>query len=357
MLKHGILRRYLEVFATKASTNSEGRRVAFIDGYAGPGTYRDGTPGSPAIALESAERVASFRLPRDLRCLFVEEHEGLAEELGVLVGEYEGDHQVYCSRIEDCLDDLVAQVQQMPLLAFLDPFGLGMPLERIVEAFLDRPNVVGRATEVILNFNLTGLPRFGGLLTSTKHNPARDAQLAAVDAVMGGPEWRDIWDPKDTEASSDAVAQLFCKQADKLSNRGWGYYRTGVGDKWDGRADYELILLTSHADGMWLFNQALSGAMEDFYAFCHPDQQTTDAPKLRKQELVDAIAANVRTLLKEKGGLTIKNNVAAVYGDTLGFARETHVRAAIKQLYKEGLTSHDGKGDVKEFYIAPAETT
>jgi hypothetical protein len=44
-----------------------------------------------------------------------------------------------------------------------------------------------------------------------------------------------------------------------------------------------------------------------------------------------------------------------VYGNTLGFARATHVRKAVQRLYDEGVTACNGKGDVRTMRISPAK--
>jgi hypothetical protein len=40
VLKHGILHRYLRVFASKTGSTAPGHRVAYLDGYSGPGQYQ-----------------------------------------------------------------------------------------------------------------------------------------------------------------------------------------------------------------------------------------------------------------------------------------------------------------------------
>jgi hypothetical protein len=52
--KHGILERYFPVCVGKTGSRSPGRRVAYLDGFAGPGMHQDGTPGSPELALRTA---------------------------------------------------------------------------------------------------------------------------------------------------------------------------------------------------------------------------------------------------------------------------------------------------------------
>jgi hypothetical protein len=69
VLKHAILDSYVVPFASKVGRYAPDSRVVYLDGYAGPGRYEDGTPGSPALILDSAARIAGFR---QLDCYFVE---------------------------------------------------------------------------------------------------------------------------------------------------------------------------------------------------------------------------------------------------------------------------------------------
>lgn len=68
MLKHAIIDQYATPFASKTGSTSLDHRVAFIDGYAGPGRCEDG---SGAMLLRKAKEMAHF--PRQVECHFVEE--------------------------------------------------------------------------------------------------------------------------------------------------------------------------------------------------------------------------------------------------------------------------------------------
>lgn len=59
ILKHGILKRYLPLYATKVG--SVAGEVVYLDCYAGPGLYGDGSDGSPALALATADALAGYR--------------------------------------------------------------------------------------------------------------------------------------------------------------------------------------------------------------------------------------------------------------------------------------------------------
>jgi three-Cys-motif partner protein len=59
VLKHELLRRYLRVYVQKTGSTSKDGRVAYLDAYAGPGFYDDGSAGSPAIAVERSRTTQS----------------------------------------------------------------------------------------------------------------------------------------------------------------------------------------------------------------------------------------------------------------------------------------------------------
>src|SRR5690348_5065034 len=71
VFKHELLRRYIPPFGGMTSTQSQSRRVVYVDGYAGEGRYEDGDPASAEIALRVATHHRSIGL--DLSCFFVEQ--------------------------------------------------------------------------------------------------------------------------------------------------------------------------------------------------------------------------------------------------------------------------------------------
>lgn len=148
----------------------------------------------------------------------------------------------------------------------------------------------------------------------------------------------------DPALSVTKIVELYCDTARLATGGMFGYHTVSVSDRWNGAAQYELILLTSHRDGLWYFGEAISGAVEKFYAWCNPSQQTMDDPTLRAQEWTDDIAANLETLLREEGTFTVIQHADRVYGNTLGLARGKHVRAAVKKPHREGKTSTTGVG-------------
>jgi three-Cys-motif partner protein len=116
VLKHGILRRYLHVFASKTGSTALGRRVAFLDGYSGPGEYQDGTSGSPLLAAETARLLGQVR---NLEGFYVEKDEETYQQLCETLARTNHRFATYWGSVEDHLPTIMGEVGAAPLFAFL----------------------------------------------------------------------------------------------------------------------------------------------------------------------------------------------------------------------------------------------
>jgi three-Cys-motif partner protein len=67
--KHRVIRNQLAAFAGKTGSTAAGQQGVFLDGYAGPGAYDVGDPGSPGIAVEVVD---SLKKLRNLEGVFIE---------------------------------------------------------------------------------------------------------------------------------------------------------------------------------------------------------------------------------------------------------------------------------------------
>jgi hypothetical protein len=181
---------------------------------------------------------------------------------------------------------------------------------------------------------------------------ARETILARVDAAMGGAWWRHVW----TEVpQGDRERAILARYTDQLTavEGNWSVWTLPVADRWHGPPSYYLIHLTQHPDGDWLFHQAVSSAMEVYREVCHEGMLDLDPIDKRAAMWVDHIKGNIVRML-EHGAFVVGDRINDVYGDALLFARETHVRKAIKQLYAEGATSTAGVGDVQTMRVVPS---
>lgn len=357
ILKHAVLNQYVDPFTMKTGSRSPGGRVAFVDGYAGEGRYKDGTEGSPALLMRKAHELSARR---QLECVFVEQDRTTCETLRTVVA-VEGAGLVTDVRSGDIvehLDDVLAAKQGVPLFVFLDPFGLMPPLAEVCKVF-KRPRGLGApATEVLVNFSTVGLRRIAGHLTSSSRS---EATLARMDDVCGGGWWRDVWlghapnknaTPSQRAAAEEAVVNGYAREVAKVARSSWWTF--DVRNRAHHRPAYHLVFFTRHQDGLHLFGEALSLGLERWRravfeeanagTLFDSDDSFDDEEKRLAAHWEAEIEDNLRRLLAENPTFRVVDKYAEVYGSALGHAREKHLRAAWKRLFQEGVTQTDSKG-------------
>jgi three-Cys-motif partner protein len=348
VLKHGLLRRYVHMFAQKTGSTAPKHRVVYVDGYAGPGSYDDGSEGSPAIAVATARQIAAGRY---LEGILVEKDDESCEALAEFIQGEQPTWHVFHGDVEDYVDEILDIAGDAPMFAFFDPFGLALSFDSVVRFRCRSPATQwgrhAKATEVLLNVSLPALRRVPGHLTASSTNQryrkSRKTIIDKVDGTLGGDWWHDIWidDPPDRD---EQIVDEYVRRLSKEGGFGQGWYRAPVADRWGGAPSYHLCLFTQHPDGLWLFNDALSNSQEEYRQFCFKQTGQLDVED-RSPEWVKRIAANMEKLLQDRGGFRSGDHIKTVYGDTLGFARSKHIRAAIDDLYKRGKTSTNPKGE------------
>lgn len=170
--KHELLRRYLGAWFPIITSSRRNRPVLFLDGFAGPGVYSNGEPGSPVIALETLVNHARFANLDSTKFvfLFVEADDdrfaSLEQEIeqfwsrrpggkpgNVLVKTYK---EPFAKIAADLVSYAREQKKQLaPTFAFIDPFGWsGVPLAVI------RDLLAFDKCEVLFNFMHDSVNRF-----------------------------------------------------------------------------------------------------------------------------------------------------------------------------------------------------
>jgi three-Cys-motif partner protein len=82
--KHEILRRYLGAWFPILLSKRH-NRVVYIDGFSGPGRYKNGELGSPIIALQEAMRLGSRLEGKNLSFLFMDARNDRIEHLKIVL--------------------------------------------------------------------------------------------------------------------------------------------------------------------------------------------------------------------------------------------------------------------------------
>lgn len=246
-----LLRHYLNGWIpVLAFTNG---RIMFLDGFAGPGRYAGGEPGSPVVALTALLEHSSFsRLShREFVFLFVEKDPrrvaNLEAEIAKLKQKYDPwptnvKIKVENAEFEQATTELVEYLEEQkrrlaPTLAFVDPFGFsGMPM-----ALLSRLTAYDRC-EVVVNFMYDHINRFAG--------------AGNVDSVMEGlfgtSEYLDVNNHGDRQTF---LHDLYQRQLEAQCK--FKYVRSFSLDTGRNRTGYYLFHGTRHLKGLELMRDAM----------------------------------------------------------------------------------------------------
>jgi three-Cys-motif partner protein len=378
VLKHEVLSNYLPQYVFKTGSTCE--TVVFLDGYAGPGQYQDGSGGSPSLAVGASQKLSESGSAATLKGLFVERDRTMHDSLVAYLDGTDFDSIVWKGDLRECWDEVMAEVpSRASLFAFIDPFGLSIrwtQLKQLTERG-GKLGPTGRAsggapTEILMNFSLPGIRRVAGHLTSNNTGrgyveKTRPSMLARMDDAMGGQWWRDIW-CSGGDNRADEIAEGFIQRVTALRG-GWNVLSVPVSDRWEGPPSYYLLLLTQHPDGIWMFNNSISTAVERFRdwadekeASSRGDQQLLEfeTPAARKDRLarswVDEIKKSIARRLAVSASMRPGDDLAATYGEALGDAREMHLRTALRELFDEGVTTTNPYGvkRLQWFVVRPA---
>jgi three-Cys-motif partner protein len=168
--KHKILESYLKAwFPIIGRYNNV---INYIDGFAGPGIYSEGEPGSPIIVLKVANDHTT-NLSGKLNFLFIDEREdrtaNLDEEINKLTLKSNLNIKVISGKFHEVVDDALSSLEKegkvsAPTFVFIDPFGFsGIPAE-IIGKLLAIPKV-----EVFINFAVDSINRFISTDEGKKH--------------------------------------------------------------------------------------------------------------------------------------------------------------------------------------------
>ena len=168
LAKHDLLRSYLQAWFPILALGKNSR-VIFLDGFAGPGIYKEGQPGSPIIAIQTLIEHKAFDRLRDtyFEFIFVEERTdrftSLELELSRFWDRYPSGkpHNIGVTLHNSSFVSVARQLTtttyllHCPVLAFIDPFGWsGVPMDTISALLPSRQN------EVLFNFAYDSVNRF-----------------------------------------------------------------------------------------------------------------------------------------------------------------------------------------------------
>lgn len=256
--KHRVLRAYLDAWvpvmaqqALKMRHQMVGEpRLLLVDGFAGPGRYATGEPGSPLIMLDAVLSHSAFARLNDVQFIFLFiEHDRrridrLRQEvagLGTLPanvavhiepGEFE-------TTFGAVIDGATGPGRRLvPTFAFIDPFGYSSASMSLTGRLLDFPRC-----ETLVFLPLSFVHRFVG----------RDGQEAALTSLFGCEDWRQAIELSGA-ARSAFLLELFERQL--AGHDGVEHVRSFQLRTQDGN-DYRLVFGLGHRKGLEIAKDAM----------------------------------------------------------------------------------------------------
>jgi len=246
--KHLVLQGYLKAWFPILGMTQE--RIVFIDGFAGPGEYDGGQPGSPLIALRALRDHASVaRFTAEVKYLFVESRRDRAEHLEALVNVEKVAlppscsaavvHGTFDATMNTLLDDIELRMKRLaPCFLMVDPFGVSDTPMSIVERVLRHPK-----SEVYISFMYESINRF-------KVTPEFEPHL---DALFGCPDWRRGIDIVDDDEKKDFFFSLYRSQLKRAGAEFVLHFELYRGN----RLIYAIFFGTKHKLGCDRMKQAI----------------------------------------------------------------------------------------------------
>jgi three-Cys-motif partner protein len=257
LVKHEILRRYLERFAL--IVGSKWDVITYVDCFAGPWNSRsnDLADSSFAIALEQLRRarneLAKRGRPLRLRCFFLEREPGAYEQLKRFADEVT-DAEVGCrnAAFEESVSDVTSFIRKggrssFPFV-FIDPTGWsGIAIETIAPLLKTNPG------EVLINFMTSFITRF-------LEAPQKETQ-ASFNRLFGSDRAKQRVQAAAREDREDVAVSEYCNG---LKSHGDFQYTCSafVLDPRRDRTHFHVIYATRNAKGVEVFKETEEKAME-----------------------------------------------------------------------------------------------
>lgn len=225
-------------------------RLLLVDGFAGPGRYVTGEPGSPLIMLDALLSHKSIGELNDVnfKYLYIEQDrarvEHLKQEISGL-GELPLNVGVHIEHgeFEDVFASVIDPIVQkgghlIPTFAFIDPFGYSSASMAITGRLLDFPRC-----EALYFLPMSFIHRFVG----------REGQEAALTSLFGTDEWRSAI-PLHGQERTACLLALFERQLKQSG--GVEYVRSFQLRTQDGN-DYRLVFSLGHLKGLEIAKDAM----------------------------------------------------------------------------------------------------
>lgn len=167
-VKHEILEKYLNAYLH--ILKQKNRNLIFIDGFAGPGTYKGEKPTNAGSPLRALQLISSNEdLAKKVATIFIEKDKALFDTLNHVVNEFYCKHseirkpQLFNNEFREGMEPLLQHFERpgvnlAPTFLFVDPCGVNGVFFDTMARLMNF-----KSCEIFLFFNIDGLRRILGL--------------------------------------------------------------------------------------------------------------------------------------------------------------------------------------------------
>lgn len=354
-LKHIILRRYVKEFAYHLG--SAHTAVYYVDGFAGPGEYRNSTgqaeKGSPLLMAELAREIATTQGKFRMKCLNVEADRKNYTDLESVTAPYRPEivERNYHGNFIDVLPKILSRIAPSPAFFFIDPFGTkGIPFHALLPLF-NRTN----RTEVLITFHTDGIAKKAGYFGSADDpkpqtaNRARKMTEPLASAL--NIQWETLrtwWDDAVEQGHGGTTAfedRVLHHYLDSLRGPDTRFHFTKAFPVFYYRPDeppgtttpicFYLVFATQHEKGLYKMNDAMANALDAFY---HEEYGHTFFPLFREQieKTTDMVAVQREILTRFKvHSFTIDQVKKCLMQEATFLIKAGDYRKAVLTLYQD----------------------
>ena len=286
--KHLVLRSYMDAWLPIILKTYH--RALFVDGFAGPGEYSGGEPGSPVIALKAlADHAHHNVMTGRMDFVFVEEKPARFDRLERVVAglrpslpefssvrTFRGAYDQVFPKLVDILDEDGA----VPAFVMIDPFGVSGVFMEQVKTLMEYPS-----TEVYISLMYRDINRFATQPEFAEH----------LNALFGTEDWKLAPGTQDPASRGEFFHRLYERQLRKAGAKYVLPFELYDG----GRHIYTIFFATQNSQGcdkmkhaMWkaapLGNFRFRGGMDRQFTL---GDDMVDFDRL-KDELVEVFGKN-----------------------------------------------------------------
>lgn len=318
--KHQILRKYLDAWLPILGTYN--KRIVYVDGFAGPGRYTGGEPGSPIVALEAA-LTHQAKLPGELVFLFIEKRTDRADHLSAEIAKLQltpsfkvhVERGTFADKLGKTLDELDSTSSQIaPTFALIDPFGFsGIPYT-LIQRLLSK-----NKCEVLVTVMVDSINRW-------LEHPDEDIKAHIVE-TFGTDEAIRI-----AEGTGDRVTKLknlYHRQLNKAAK----FVRYFEMRDRDGRLVYYLFFASNNSLGHLKMKEAM-WKVDPMGDFSFSDSTDPNQPLLFNIDpSIAPLAADMSAKFRGAGQIPVRR-VETHVQDHTAYLRK-HMGEALKQLESE----------------------